>query len=174
VIHVVCGALRDQRVDAIIMPVRTDLAAVSSATRDVVVAAGDELQDRVARMGLLPIGGAVLTPAGALDVGFLIHAVVMSEEEPQSRWSIQQAVRNGLRRASDWGLTTVALPPFGLAAGTEDPEDSARALVELLLDHLGLGDGPAEMTIVVSTDFESQLFARVIEEETRIRSASTN
>lgn len=173
-IHVVRAELHQQRVDAIMRPVRTDLAPVNSASRDVVVAAGDELQERLERMGMLPIGGAVLTPAGALDAPFLIHAVVMSEDEPQTRWSVQRAVRNGLRRAVDWGLSSLALPPFGLAAGTEDPEDSARALVALLLDHLDEGDGPSELSIVVTTDFDVELFTRVIEEGTRIRSASRN
>jgi O-acetyl-ADP-ribose deacetylase (regulator of RNase III) len=173
-IRVVLGELRDQRVDGLMRPVRSDLAPVSGPSRDVVLDAGEELQERLGRMGLLPVGGAVLTPAGLLPAPFLIHAVVMSEEEPQTSISVQRALRNGLRRASDWGLVSLALPPFGMAVGTEDPEDSARVLIEILFNHLDEGVAPLDLTIVVSSDFESELFGRLVEESSRARSASRN
>jgi O-acetyl-ADP-ribose deacetylase len=173
-IRVVQGELRDQRVDGVVRPVRSDLAPVSGPSRDVVLDAGEELQERLERMGLLPVGGAVLTPAGLLTAPFLIHAVVMSEEEPQTSMSVQRALRNGLRRASDWGLGSLALPPFGMAVGTADPEVSARVLVEILFDHLDEGVAPLDLTIVVSSDFESQLFCRLVEELSRARSAHQN
>jgi O-acetyl-ADP-ribose deacetylase (regulator of RNase III) len=173
-IRVVQGELPDQVVDALMYPVRSDLAPVTAVSRDVVRAAGEELQARLEQMGVLPVGGAVLTPAGRLRAGFLIHAVVMAEDEPQTSASVERAVRNGLRRAADWGLGSLALPPFGLAAGTADPEVSARALVEVLFSHLDEGGAPLDLTIVVSSDFESELFTRLVDETARARSASTN
>jgi O-acetyl-ADP-ribose deacetylase len=173
-IRVVVGQLRDQRVDGVMRPVRSDLAPVSGPSRDVVLDAGEELQERLGRLGVLPIGGAVLTPAGTLPAAFLIHAVVMSEEEPQTSMSVQRALRNGLRRAADWGLGSLALPPFGMAVGTADPEVSARAVVEILFNHLDEGSAPLDLTIVVSSEFESQLFGRLVEEMSRARSASRN
>lgn len=173
-IRVVQGQLCDQKVDGLMRPVRSDLAPVSGPSRDVVLDAGEELQERLGRMGLLPVGGAVLTPAGSLPAPFLIHAVVMSEDEPQTGLSVQRALRNGLRRASDWGLGSLALPPFGMAVGTADPEVAARTLVEILFNHLDEGLAPLDLTIVVSSDFESQLFGRLIEESSRARSASSN
>ena len=173
-IHVVVGELRDQRVDAVMRPVRSDLAPVSGPSRDLVLNAGDDLQERLDRVGVLPVGGAVLTPAGTLPASFLIHAVVMSDEEPQTSMSVQRAVRNGLRRAADWGLGSVALPPFGLAVGTADPEVSARALIEILFNHLDEGVAPLDLTIVVSSEYESQLFGRLVEEMSRARSANLN
>jgi O-acetyl-ADP-ribose deacetylase (regulator of RNase III) len=171
-IQVVVGDLRDQQVDAVMRPVRADLAPSSGASRDVVLDAGEELQDRLDRMGPLPVGGAVLTPAGTLASSFLIHAVVMSEDEPQT--TVQRALRNGLRRAADWGLASLAIPPFGMAVGTGDPEVSARAFVEILFNHLDEGVAPLDLTIVVSSDFESDLFGRLVAEMTRARAASTN
>lgn len=173
-IRVVQGELREQRVDGLMRPVRSDMAPVSNASRDVVIEAGEELHERLSRIGVLPVGGAVLTPAGRLPASFLIHAVVMSEDEPQTAMSVQRALRNGLRRASDWELESLALPPFGMTAGTADPETSARVLVEILFNHLDEGKAPLDLTIVVSSAFESQLFGRMVEELTRVRSASSN
>ena len=173
-IHVVVGQLRDQQVDGLMRPVRSDLAPVSGASRDVVLDAGEDLQERLGRMGILPVGGAVLTPAGTLPAAFLIHAVVMSEDEPQSSMTVQHALRNALRRAADWGLGSVALPPFGMAVGTADPEVAARAVVEILFNHLDEGVAPLDLTIVVSSEYESQLFVRLVDEMSRARSASRN
>jgi O-acetyl-ADP-ribose deacetylase (regulator of RNase III) len=173
-IEVVMGTLADQQVDAVVRPVRSDLAPVSAVSRDLVVAAGEELQERLERVGVLPVGGAVLTPSGRLRAGFLIHAVVMSEEEPATSLSVQRALQNGLRRAADWGLASLALPPFGPATGAADSEDSARAFVEILFNHLDEGVPPLDVTIVVSSEFEADLFGRLVQEAMRARSASRN
>ncbi|MGE0160331.1 MAG: macro domain-containing protein [Gemmatimonadales bacterium] len=173
-IRVVVGDLAAQAVDGLMRPVRSDLAPVSAASRDIAAAAGEELEERLARLGALPLGGAVLTPAGKLPAAYLIHVVVMSEEEPQTSLSVQRALRNGLRRAADWGLASLALPPLGLSVGMIEPEDSARALVEILFNHLDEGAAPLDLTIVVASDFEARLFEGLVDEMTRARSAARN
>ena len=102
----------------------------------------------------------------------VVRFVVMSDDEPQTSMSVQKALRNGLRRASDWGLASLALPPLGIVAGTIDPEMSARALVELLFNHIDEGDPPLDLTIVVASEFESELFSRLIADMSRDRSPS--
>jgi O-acetyl-ADP-ribose deacetylase (regulator of RNase III) len=173
-IRVVVGELAVQAVEGLLRPVRSDLAPVSAASRDVSVAAGEELEERLARLGTLPIGGAVLTPAGRLPAGFLIHMVVMSEEEPQTSLTVQRALRNGLRRATDWGLASVALPPVGLGVGTIDPEGAARALVEILFNHLDEGAAPLDLTIVAGSRYEAELLEGLVEEHSRARNAIRN
>lgn len=173
-IRVVVGDLSAQQVDALVRPVRSDLAPVSAASRDIALAAGEELEERMSRLGTLPIGGAVLTPSGKLAAGFLIHVVVQSEEEPQTSLSVQRALRNGLRRATDWGLASIALPPLGLTVGTTEPEDAARALVEILFNHLDEGAAPLELTIVVGSDYEVGLFEGLIDDMARARSSLSN
>ena len=173
-IRVVVGDLAAQVVDALVRPVRSDLAPVSAASRDIGIGAGEELEARLAKLGTLPIGGAVLTPSGRLPASFVIHVVVMSEEEPQTTLSVQRALRNGLRRATDWGLASLALPPLGLTVGTVEPEESARALVEILFNHLDEGAAPLDLTIVVASDFEVGLFEGLVEEMSRTRSSPRN
>lgn len=173
-IRVVLGDLAAQSAEGLVRPVRSDMAPVSGSSRDLVIAAGTELEERIGRMGLLPVGGAVLTPAGRLPASFLIHVVVMSEEEPQSSFTVQRALRNGLRRAADWELRSLALPPLGLAAGTIDPEPSARALVEILFNHLDDGVPPLDLSLVVSSDFEVALFEGLVQQMARLRSSIHN
>lgn len=168
-IRVLRGDLATLRVQGVVRPVRPDLAPVDAGGRDLVTEAGPELAERLQRMGMIPVGGAVLTPAGGLAADFLIHVVVMSDEEPQSSHSVQRALRNGLRRAADWGLESLAVPALGLGAGSIDPEVPARALVEILFNHLDEGVPPLELTIAVSSEYETALFERLVGEASRLR-----
>ena len=163
-IAVVVAELTTLSVQGIVRPVSSDLAPADVTSRNLVSAAGRGLEERLGRVGMLPVGGAVLTPAGDLAADYLIHVVVMSNDEPQSTLSIQQAVRNGLRRAADWGLESLAVPALGLGAGSLDAETPARSLVEVLTQHLERGRPPTDLTIVVSSDFELDLFTRVVRE----------
>lgn len=158
------GSYLDVEAEGFVRPIRTDLSPVSTVSRDLGTGAGESVQAQLARSGSLPLGGAVMTPAGALPFDFLIHAVVMSEDEPQSSATVQRALRNGLRRASDWAMHSVALPPLGIGAGTTEPEVSARVLVEILFNHLDEGAPPLDLILVVSSAFEAEMFERLIAE----------
>lgn len=163
-IEVVLGALAEQKASAVLRAIRSDLGPVNAISRDVGLAAGEGLDARLEQVGSLPLGGAVMTPAGDLAADFIIHAVVMSSEEPQTAVTVQKALRNGLRRAADWGLETLALPPLGMGAGTIEAEDSARALLDILFQHLDEGQPPLALTIVVGSEYEAGLFNRMVDE----------
>lgn len=162
-IRVVREELTDVAVEAVLRPIRADLAPVSAASRDVAAAAGPEVEARLEKLGTLPMGSAVMTPGGSLGADFLIHVVVMSEEEPQTTLSAQRALRNGLGRAADWGVESLAVPPLGLGVGLTEPEVSAQALVDILRSHLDEGRAPLDLVIVASTSFEEELFTRLVD-----------
>jgi len=120
-------------------------------------------------MGTLPVGGAFITPAGRLPASFLIHLVTASEEESESPQSVQRALRNGLRRAVEWEIQSLSLPPLGVGVGHLDVEESGRAMVEILVNHLDEGHPPLTLTIVVASEYEAGVFRRLVEELTRAR-----
>ena len=171
-IRVIIGDLADQEVSAIIRAMRSDLAPVNALSRDIALAAGEESEDLLERLGSIPLGGAVMTPAGNLPADFIIHVVVMSEDEPQSTVTVQKALRNGLRRASDWALESLALPPLGIGVGTIEADASARVLLEILFNHLDEGQPPLALTVVVSSEYESGLFSQLVDELSRERTRS--
>jgi len=150
--------------EGVMRPIRTDLTPVSAVSRDLGIWAGSDVEEKLTRSGTLPLGGAVMTPGGKLSCDFLIHVVVMSEDEPLTSTTVERAVRNGLRRARDWELESLALPPLGIGVGMTEPEISARALVEILSDHLDEGEPPLDLTIAVTSDFEAELFGRLVDE----------
>jgi O-acetyl-ADP-ribose deacetylase (regulator of RNase III) len=169
VIQVVIGELASSAGEGIVCPIRADRAPMTVAARDVLQQAGDVVMQRLEGMGVLPVGGAFLTPAGGLAAGFLIHVVTAAEDEPETSLSVQRALRNGLRRAAEWGLASVALPALGVGAGHLDPEEDARAQVEILFNHLDEGQPPLELVLVVASEYEREMFDRLVSTASRER-----
>jgi len=152
-----------------VRPIRSDSAPLTAEARDVLVGAGPTVVERLDQMGLLPVGGAFVTPGGALGASFIIHVVTASEEEPETAVTVQRALRNGLRRAAEWGMESLALPPLGLGVGLLEAEDAARAMVEILINHLDEGQPPMLLTIVVTNQYEAEVFQRLVDSLTQDR-----
>lgn len=168
-ITVVIGELAAQEQEGLLLPIRSDLAPLTAGARDVLRNAGPKVEERLRQLGLLPIGGAFMTPAGDLQASFLIHLVTASDEEAESTHSVQRALRNGLRRAVEWEIRSLALPPLGSGVGHLDIEDSARSMVEILVNHLDEGHPPLDLVIVVAGEYEAGVFRHLVDELTRDR-----
>jgi O-acetyl-ADP-ribose deacetylase (regulator of RNase III) len=163
-ITVVSGALAAAGTEALLRPIRSDLAPTTAGARDVLLVAGEDVERRLDQMGPLPVGGAFITPGGGLQVSFVIHVVTASPEEGESPVMVQRALRNGLRRAVEWEIQSLAIPPLGIGVGRLDTEDAARAMVEILVNHLNEGQAPLDLTIVVGTGYEQGVFDRIVGE----------
>ena len=170
-IEVLLGALYEQETEGILRPIRSDLVPVTSASRDVAEGAGDTMNDKLEQIGAVPLGGAVITPAGGLSADLVIHAVVSAPDEPETPASVQKALRNSLRRATDLGLESLALPPLGTGIGQLDVEESALAMLEMLFFHLDEGQPPLDVRIVTDSEYEQRVFEQLVAEMTSQRSA---
>jgi O-acetyl-ADP-ribose deacetylase (regulator of RNase III) len=154
------GRLAESSTEGLLRPVDVSLAPVSHASREVEQEGGEELARRLGETGEIPVGGAILTPAGPLSAAFLIHVVVHAPDEPVSEAGIRLALVNGLRRAVEWELETLSLPPLGTGAGNLEPERSARLMVEVLREHMETERHPRTVTIVVPGSYEFETFSR--------------
>lgn len=168
-IRVVVGVLSERGEEAVMRPVRSDLAPLTPGSRDVALKAGEAMQTRLAQLGSVPVGGAVITPGGALDAAFVIHVVTADLDEPQTAVTVQKAVRNGLRRAADLEIASLALPPLGLSVGSMGAEEAAEVLVTLLVNHLDEGHAPHDLVLVVANEYEESVFSAAVEEQVRDR-----
>lgn len=153
--------------EGVLRPVNSRLMAVSAAGRAVEVKAGAGIRERLESMGDLPVGGAVVTPAGGLEADFLIHVVVQSADEPVSEAGIRNALLNGLRRATEWGMESLALPLLGTGAGNLDPDVAAEIMVLLLRKHRATHELPGEITLAVVSDYEEELVRGALERVAR-------
>lgn len=161
-IDVVRGRLVEVRAEAILRPVGSDLQAVTVAGREVDLQAGESVRQRLAALGEVPVGGAVVTPGGGLEVPFLIHAVIQSRDEPPSEAVVRLALTNGLRRAAEWEVRSLALPPLGTGVGQMEAEGAARAMLVLLQEHMAATGFPGSVTVVAPGPYEEEVFRAVL------------
>jgi O-acetyl-ADP-ribose deacetylase len=141
--------------DAIVRPATATLGATTPLLRRLEVTAGRRLLDQLARSEPLPVGSAVVTGAGELNVDLLVHAVVSSDTERVTRDGVRRALRSALQRVLSWQIAEVAIPPFGLGAGNLDIDESAQLMAEELARHLDTAAYPARVTLVAETPDEA-------------------
>jgi O-acetyl-ADP-ribose deacetylase (regulator of RNase III) len=162
-IRVVRGDLAASSQECVLRSTRVDGASITPVGRRLEAIAGTKVSERLAAQGDSPVGTALLTPAGELATSFLIHVVLQSIEEPVTAISVQRGLVNALRRAADFGIDSVALPPLGVGAGNLEAEVSARVMLEVIRNHLSEGAPPSDFEIVVESEYEESVFATVIE-----------
>ena len=102
--------------------VGASLEPLMAIGREVGAAAGEGLLERIEQMGDLPVGGAVITPAGDPSASFIVHVALQSHEEPVSTSGVRKALLNGLKHICRMDIETLALPPLDTGAGNLDAE----------------------------------------------------
>ena len=159
-IRIVHGELGGAEIDAVLRPVTAEWTATTHAMRKLEIAAGEEPAEQWRRLGELPVGSAVITPAGDLPAQFLIHAIVRSIDEPVTSSGVRRALQNGLRRLAEWGIQRVAMAPLGTGAGNLDADEAASVMIPVLLEHMHPGGPLSEVEIYVDSEYEKDVFER--------------
>lgn len=143
--------------EAIARPVNAMLGATTPVMRRLERAAGPAFADKVRLSQPLPVGAAVVTNAGDLQVELIIHGVVSSDEEPVSQSTVRLALMSVLQRAVAFQIRDIAMAPFGLGAGNLDIEECADVMIEVLTEHMRRSAYPASVVIVAETGLEEQV-----------------
>lgn len=137
-------------IEAILRPVRTDWAALTSGVRRLELAAGEAWRERCSAQGELPLGSAAITDGGELAAEFVIHVAVASEADAATPRSVAAGLENGLRRAEEWEIRELATPLLGCGPGALDPETSCRVMAPLLGAFEAAG--PGRLVLVCAED----------------------
>jgi O-acetyl-ADP-ribose deacetylase (regulator of RNase III) len=94
--------------------------------------AGIEPFRELARVGPIPLGGAVLTGAGRLPFAAIIHVAGINLLWRASERSIADSVRNAMALAAARGFERVALPVIGAGSGGFDEGRALQVIVRTL------------------------------------------
>lgn len=143
--------------EAIARPVNAMLGATTPVMRRLEKSAGAAFMERVKLAQPLPVGAAVVTNAGDLQVELLIHGVVSSDEEPVTRTTVRLALMSALQRAVAFQIRELAVAPFGLGAGNLDIEEAADVMMEVLTEHMRRSPYPSSIVIIAETGLEEQV-----------------
>lgn len=126
-VTVVEGDLLDQSVDVIVNAWNRNIIpwwlllpqGVSGAIKR---RAGLQPFRELAKLGSIPLGGAVETSAGNLPHKAIIHVAGINMLWRSSERSIRASVRNALQIAVDKRYQSIALPLIGAGSGGGNPE----------------------------------------------------
>ncbi|MCC6773434.1 MAG: macro domain-containing protein [Gemmatimonadaceae bacterium] len=148
--------------DAVARPVNAELRAATPVIRRLELAAGDGLLRQLQLHEPLVVGAAVVTGAGAVQAGLMIHAVVSTPTEAVTRDGVRRATASALQRAHDFAVRDLAIAPFGLGAGNLDVDDAAHTMVAALRSHAEHRRHPDVVNIVVENDLEADAFRAAV------------
>ncbi len=95
---------------------------------------------------------------GDLATEFVIHAIIQSDTEPATASSVRRAWQSALERAAAWSFVRLSTPPLGTGAGNLSLEDASEIMVQVVKAHGAAADYPAEVTVVVETPLEREVF----------------
>jgi O-acetyl-ADP-ribose deacetylase len=130
------GDICDLEVDAIVTPASTSLWMSTGVAGELKRAGGDEIEFAALRQAPVPLGAAVVTPAGRLAAKVVIHAVSLERDRRTSGPAIDRAARSSMSRVRELGLQSVAFPALGTGVGGFPLEEAARIAVEAVRDEL--------------------------------------
>lgn len=159
-LSLVRGDITTVEADAIVNSANNDLVLGGGVSGAIRRAAGESVQEECNRIGTIPLGEAVVTPAGNLKARWIIHAAV----NPLGLWadakSVRHAVRNALRRAEERQSRTLAFPAIGTGAGALPVYRCAEILIDEVNRHCA-GETSLEHVMFVLYDEKSY---RIFEE----------
>lgn len=121
-LRVVDGDLLDQDVEVVVNAWNRNLfpwwlllpQGVSGAIKR---RGGNEPFQELGRMGLIPLGGAVVTGPGRLPFRAIIHVAGINLFWRSSEWSVRESVRNAIALAKEQGFGSIGLPLIGAGSG---------------------------------------------------------
>ena len=130
------GDICDLEVDAIVNAANTSLWMSTGVGGALKRAGGDAIEFAAVRQAPVPLGAAVMTPAGTLAARIVIHAVSLDRDRRTSGPTIEAAVRSAMARAREAGVTSIAFPALGSGVGGFPIEEGARITVATVRDEL--------------------------------------
>jgi O-acetyl-ADP-ribose deacetylase (regulator of RNase III) len=166
------GDICDLEVDAIVNAANTTLWMSTGVGGALKRAGGDSIEFAAVRQAPVPLGAAVVTPAGVLAARIVIHAVSLDRERRTSGPTIEAAVRSTMARAREAGVTSVAFPALGSGVGGFPLEEGARITVETVRDELSTSPSIAHVIFAMRGEAAYTAFVQAVGEATSIAGGS--
>jgi O-acetyl-ADP-ribose deacetylase (regulator of RNase III) len=128
-IHLAIGSLLDSPAEAIANEVNEDLIFSDDAFSSLGSKAPDATVLECLRIGQIKIGTAAVTTAGNLPAKHIVHVATCGFDGHSTEQHIIEALRDGLNKAKEKGIKSIALPEIGRRSS----DIPLKRLAELLL-----------------------------------------
>jgi O-acetyl-ADP-ribose deacetylase len=135
------GDICDLEVDAIVNAANLSLWMSTGVGGEIKRAGGDSIEFAAVRQAPVPLGEAVVTPAGTLAARAVVHAVSLDRDRRTNAEVIDKAVRSAMARARDIRARSIAFPAMGTGVGGFPLDEAARVTVRAVREELGNSPG---------------------------------
>jgi O-acetyl-ADP-ribose deacetylase (regulator of RNase III) len=130
------GDICDLEVDAIVNAANLSLWMSTGVAGEIKRAGGDAIEFAAVRQAPVPLGDAIVTPAGKLAAQIVIHAVSLDRDRRTSGEVIDKAARSAMARAREQRVSSIAFPALGTGVGGFPLDEAARITVRAVRDEL--------------------------------------
>lgn len=128
------GDITDLAVDAIVNPANSQLLLGGGVAGAIRTRGGPDIQEECLKIGWCDVGEAVITGAGNLRAGYVIHAVGPRMGEGNEPGKLASATRASLTLAEENQLRSIALPAISTGVFGFPLEACAQIMLRVILD----------------------------------------
>lgn len=139
-------------VDAFVFYAREDLALGAGYGTAIQQRGGNPVRKELEAIGRIAMGQAVVTTAGAMNAGSIIHACGPKFQEPDLEAKLRVCMQSALAVADRHEFRTVAFPPMGYGFYGLPLGLCGKVMLEEIAAFLEGGDRSLEEVIVCVTD----------------------
>ena len=152
VIRLVRADITDLEVEAFAFDITSDCQLGSGYGGAIAQRGGKAIQEELNAVGTLPPGEAVVTGAGKMKAGYIIHTNGPKFREPETAEKLTRATKSVLRKADEKGITELALPPIGTGLYQVPLDMCASVMVDTVTGHLENSETSLEVVSFVALD----------------------
>lgn len=120
---------------------------------------GQVIEEEAMRQGSRPVGQAIVTAAGSLKAGHVIHAAVMGQDLNTNSSAILTATRSSLTLAESHKMSSLAFPALGTGVGGFPLDEAAEIMIGAARDFLRTSKSLVRVTFVLFGSEAYDVFA---------------
>jgi O-acetyl-ADP-ribose deacetylase (regulator of RNase III) len=166
------GDICDLEVDAIVNAANLSLWMSTGVAGEIKRAGGDSIEFAAVRQAPVPLGEAIVTPAGRLAAKAIIHAVSLDRDRRTSAEIIDRAVRNAMARARELRFASIAFPAMGTGVGGFPLDEAARVTVRAVRAEMAASPQIDHVTFAMRGAAAYQAFEAALAEDAEVGQGS--
>ncbi len=154
-IELLKGDITERATDSIVNTANNRLLLGSGLGGAIKAKGGTSIAKECAGHGVVEIGSAVLTRAGKLKAGSVIHAVLSEFDGEIREENIAKALKSSLKLANKHRFKSISIPDLSIGIRRFSPGQCAQTLFSVLRDFLDSENETLELIEIVLWDIDS-------------------
>ena len=158
-IRLVKGDITELKVDAIVNAANSRLIMGGGVAGAILKKAGNFVQKECDELGGTYVGGAVITSAGNLKAGYIIHAVGPRVSDSDADAKLKSATLSSLNIANDKKFKTIAFPAVSTGVFRYPKDKCASIMIPAAMDFIETHDFPKDVIFCLYDDLTYNIFS---------------